>query len=241
MFYEAELQSVPFFRFQELEKIPGLLHAFSSRLTDEASTCAEDDGAHDAKMRFLGLLGLREEQVIQLWQVHSNRVLQLDTSRSLCSAGDGILLTRRGRFAVIRTADCLAALAVDPLEGRLALVHAGWRGTLERVLSRALSGLIEAGSDPATLVLAFGPCIRRCCYEVGADLKDLFALQHHDIERIFEGRHLDLVEANRCQAESLGVTSILDSGLCTRCDRRLYSFRRDRERRRMWAVAGFLS
>ena len=151
------------------------------------------------------------------------------------------MLSKPGLFGIIKTADCLPVLVVDPLRRQLAAVHAGWRGTLGRILGRAIAELIGTGSEPTDLIVALGPCIRSCCYEVGPEFPERFKGKEHDVERIFEGRHLNLIEANRSEAEKAGVGQILDSGLCTCCrPESFYSHRRDQDRRRMWALAGFV-
>ncbi len=242
MFYEKRIRSVPFFQFSELEAIPGLVHAFTSRQTDRACGLESVEDSGEYKTPFLDLLELSAEQTIQIRQIHSNRVLRRTSVDSKRPEGDGLVLTKPGLFGVIRTADCLPVLVVDPLRRQLAVVHAGWRGTLGRILGRAIAELAGTGSDSADLIVALGPCIRSCCYEVGAEFPQRFAGEGHDVERIFEGRHLDLISANQSQAEEAGVGRILDSGLCTCCSpESFYSHRRDQDRGRMWALGGFVA
>ena len=241
MFYEKRIRSVPFFQCSELEEIPGLVHAFTSRQTDQAFGLERVEHSGAEKTAFLDLLGLSTEKTIQIRQIHSNRVLRLASAEINRPEGDGLVLSKPGLFGVIRTADCLPMLVIDPLRRQLAAVHAGWRGTLVRILGRALAELTGTGSEPADLIVALGPCIRSCCYEVGPEFLERFAGEAHDVERIFEGRHLDLIAANRSEAEKAGVGRILDSGLCTCCSpESFYSHRRDQDRRRMWALAGFM-
>ncbi len=241
MFYEKRIRSVPFFQFSELEEISRLVHAFTSRLTDQACglESVQDSGAD--KTPFLDLLELSAGKTIQMRQIHSNRVLRRASAEINRPEGDGLVLSKPGLFGIIKTADCLPVLVVDPLRRQLAAVHAGWRGTLGRILGRAIAELIGTGSEPTDLIVALGPCIRSCCYEVGPEFPERFKGKEHDVERIFEGRHLNLIEANRSEAEKAGVGQILDSGLCTCCrPESFYSHRRDQDRRRMWALAGFV-
>ena len=240
MFYEKRIRSVPFFQFSELEEVPGLVHAFTCRQTDQA--CGLESGERSAvnKTPFLDLLEISAGKTIQLRQVHSNRVLRRASPDIDRPEGDGLVLAKPEIFGVIKTADCLPVLVVDPLRRQLVVVHAGWRGTLGRILRRAIAELAGTGSDPADLTVALGPCIRSCCYEVGPEFPERFKRKGHDVERIFRGRYLDLIEANRVEAEEAGVGRILDSGLCTCCRPEIfYSHRRDQDQRRMWAVAGF--
>ncbi len=240
MFYEKRIRSVPFFQFSELEEIPGVVHAFTSRQTDQACGLDRVEQSAVDKTPFLDLLEITAAKTIQLRQVHSNRVLRRAFPGIDRPQGDGLVLTKPGTFGVIRTADCLPVLVIDPLRRQLAAVHAGWRGTLGRILGRAIGELTGPGSDPARLTVALGPCIRSCCYEVGPEFPERFSREGHDVKRIFQGRNLDLIEANRAEAEAAGVVRIVDSGLCTCCSpETFYSHRRDQDPRRMWALAGF--
>ena len=241
MFYEKRIRSVPFFRFSELEEIPGLVHAFTSRQTDQACGLESVERQAVGKTPFLDLLGLSAARTIQLRQIHSNRVLRRASPDLNRPEGDGLVLTRPGRFGVIKTADCLPVLVIDPVCRQLVAVHAGWRGTLARILGRAIGELTGTDSDPADLTVALGPCIRSCCYEVGPQFPERFSREGHHVERIFRGRNLDLIEAHRVEAEEAGVGRILDSGLCTCCSPKIfYSHRRDQDRRRMWSLVGFV-
>ncbi len=100
--------------------------------------------------------------------------------------------------------------------------------------------LSETNAHPGELVVAVGPSIRRCCYEVGPEVLEQFDRAGHDMNRIASGRQLDIAEANRAQAEELGIKHFLDSGMCTACRTDLfYSYRREGKTGRCWALAGF--
>jgi copper oxidase (laccase) domain-containing protein len=126
----------------------------------------------------------------------------------------------------------------DQVTGAVAAVHAGWRGTAARAVVAGLNALErEFGSRPADVVVAIGPSIGPCCYEVGSDLVDAFAAAGHErylIDRWFstppafaEGfggasrprppLRLDIAGANRDQLILAGVPErqIHDAGLCT--------------------------
>jgi YfiH family protein len=135
----------------------------------------------------------------------------------------------------VRAADCVPLLMADRRRGVVAAVHAGWRGTAARVAPAALDALQrEFGTRPQDLVVAIGPAIGACCYEVGSELVDAFAAAAHErylIERWFATPppprgsfqaerprlHLDVVGANRDQLVLAGVNEgdIHVAGLCT--------------------------
>ncbi len=196
------------------------------------------------KTVFLETLGIRPECVVQLKQIHSDRVVKIDATYShgtMPERADGIQLARAGFFAVIKTADCAPLIAVHPESRTVCALHAGWRGTRDRITRKALTRFLsETNARPDELVVAIGPSIRRCCYEVGPEVLQQFDEAGHDLGRIASGRQLDIVEANRAQVEELGIGRFLDSGMCTACRTDLfYSYRREGKTGRLWALAGF--
>jgi YfiH family protein len=131
----------------------------------------------------------------------------------------------------IKTADCVPLLLEDPVGRRVAAVHAGWRGTIAEIPKVALDELMQRGTQARDVRAAIGPCIRACCYAVGEDLSERFVARFG--AKVSQRRDglvfLDLAFAVRSTLEARGVSQIDDSvSLCTSCDARFYSFRRDR-------------
>jgi YfiH family protein len=137
----------------------------------------------------------------------------------------------------------------DGRTGAVAAVHAGWRGTAASAATAAVTALAHRfGTRPADLVVAIGPSIGGCCYEVGPELVDAFAAAGHErylIDRWFLApapprgsrarprMRLDLTGANRDQLVLSGVPDeqIHIAGLCTAMNLDLLtSYRLERER-----------
>ena len=235
----------PYLAFRSLTGIPSFVHAVTTRATDASGKALPAGRSPEPDEEFLAALGIPSRRLILLEQEHADQVLAVGAARPACGAGhppaDAVILTSPGWYAAIRTADCLSVVVVDPQRRVLGLAHAGWRGTCAGVTTKAAARLLRlTGAAPEDLRVAFGPCIRSCCYEVGEEVRVAFRERGHETEKIFQGRRLDLVRANRLQLEQLGVTRIVDSGLCTSCrGDRFYSYRREETERRMWTVAGF--
>ncbi|MBI3447830.1 MAG: polyphenol oxidase family protein [Acidobacteria bacterium] len=162
---------------------------------------------------------------------------------------DAVAVTTGGGAAAIATADCVGAILLDPGSGAFAVVHAGWRGTLARVVPAAIETLtIRGGARPGRMVMAMGPSIRGCCYEVGEEVLAPFRRSFPDADRrgIFGERGgretVDLVAANRALAEQCGLDplGIHASDLCTSCRTDLcWSYRKaGAGAGRMWTLAG---
>ncbi len=106
-------------------------------------------------------------------------------------------------------------------------MHAGWRGSAGEIVTAAVQ---KMSADPTDIWAAIGPCIRECCYEVGADVAQHFSRWTVPAVKPNGKQNLNLAEANRRQLEMAGVPAdqIFDSGLCTYCRiETFYSFRRE--------------
>jgi YfiH family protein len=136
----------------------------------------------------------------------------------------------------VKTADCVPVLLGDAETGAFAAVHAGWRGTSDSIVKRAIEQLQhEYTVRPENLRAAIGPAANVCCYEVGSEVINLFK------ERFLESKHLtptrvghariDLQQANRDQLINAGVSPdrIHVAPLCT-MDRTdlFFSYRREK-------------
>jgi len=153
------------------------------------------------------------------------------------------VLTRRSGLAVgVRTADCLPVLFADAGAGVVGAAHAGWRGLVAGVLGAAIDELVRLGAARERLRAAFGPCIGVCCFEVGAEVAELFADRPDAVQRAAGARpHVDLVAAARHDLRRAGLTlPPVVTGLCTACRTDLFhSWRAERARTgRLLAVIG---
>ena len=124
-------------------------------------------------------------------------------------------------WLMVKTADCVPLLLIDPDTRHYAALHAGWRGTAQGILPRLLSSWKKQGSSLSGVRMELGPHIRACCYEVGQDCLDQFsheALKHGAVP-VNGGHHLNLGAVLSQQAIDLGVAAanIQVSDQCTRC------------------------
>jgi polyphenol oxidase len=166
---------------------------------------------------------------IRVKQIHSDIVIPV-SSTGCNEEGDALVTSAHGSFIGIRTADCVPLLLVDHTNRAVAAVHAGWRGSAANIAGAAVRKLSEVyQTKPADLVVAIGPSIGQCCFEVGSEVAAQF-------EQFLPGagshRRIDLVAVNRRQLLGADVkeAAIDISGLCTACDHATFhSWRRDRE------------
>jgi len=179
-----------------------------------------------------------ETPIVPLKQIHSNLVrlsVSEDAGRALPWKADGHFTAEPGILLAAMTADCIPVLVADPRNKVVAAFHAGWRGTVKRILELGVGRMrLEFGSRHEDLIAAIGPGVGPCCYAVGEEVRSEFESQFayaaelfHEVydsdpvrtkypmlfltqrapghSEIGPSQHLDLIEANRRQ--------LLDAGL----------------------------
>ena len=180
-----------------------------------------------------------------LRQVHSDKVLEARE----CGPGvegDALITRDQGIFVGVKTADCVPILIADPVHRAVAAVHAGWRGTLAGIAATTVTRMGEKfSSQPEDLVVAIGPSIGVCCFEVGPEVAVEFGGIFPERGDLLQKTSLDLREANLRQLLGAGVcASRIDTDPpCTCCGgAEFYSWRRDRiAGQRMFAAIGSIS
>jgi YfiH family protein len=239
-FILREFKGIPYYSCRAFESLPGLCHGFSTRHGGVSSLdrCSLNLGntpwdsperIQENRLRFLSALRLEKARLTTLRQVHSNRVHIIEDISGQWNQSEGdALATRVENVALaVQVADCLPVLVADPVHNAVAAVHSGWRGTLSGVLPRTIQEMQRAfESDPAQLLVAIGPGIRACCYEVGIEVAERFEREYpgRGIAKTANARAgkylLDLGRALDIQLNLAGICleNRHDLGACTRCN-----------------------
>jgi polyphenol oxidase len=137
-----------------------------------------------------------------------------------------------GVACAVRSADCGTLLIGDRVTGAVCAVHSGWRGTVQGAAAAGIRALREVVGADGDLVVAVGPLIEKCCFEVGddvaAELAACSASGESAIDRSRDKPHVDLRAILDAQLAGAGVAAVEHVRGCTVCDRlRFFSFRRD--------------
>jgi hypothetical protein len=241
-------------KVEEWKQYEWLFHGFSTRgggisqvyggSTLNLGWTKEDDSISVAenRRRFLGAVcnGRAGSVLVGVKQIHSNiaRLVKRDDG-----ALEGRLQTKEGKAVLqgdglitdvprvllgVGTADCVPVLVVDVAKRVVAAFHAGWRGTVTRIVERGVATMQEEyGSTALDLVAAIGPSIGPCCYAVGEEVWSEFGKQFKYSTELFIRTNdsadirLNLWEANRRQLLDAGVpeASVVTMGECTACAR----------------------
>jgi YfiH family protein len=239
-------------RAESLSKIPWLVHGFSTRqggVTEEyggkqlnLGITKEDTRENVARNRelFARALGARNDSqlwpLVQMHQVHSPIIHRVrSASDPHPTAGDGLITDVPEILIAVKIADCIPVIAVDLTRRAVGAFHAGWRGTAQRIVEKGIGEMRrQFGSDPNDILVAIGPGIGVCCYQVGDEVleqfRSQFAYADELVEEVFDSHslhakypllflnqrapghgelpkvpHLDLIKANTRQAIDAGV------------------------------------
>ena len=167
------------------------------------------------------------------YQTHKDKIALIDADfllkaeeekQRLLYGVDALITNQKNICIGIGTADCVPILIYDPLNHVLAAIHAGWRGTAERLPEKTISLMISTyGSLPGNLLVAIGPSIAQKNFEVGDEVITAFRDAKFDISRIAEKNkstqkyHIDLWMSNQIALVEQGVLTenIEISNLCT--------------------------
>lgn len=250
----VELLQIPAW-LQEKGLKKWLWHGFSTRRGGVSRAYCAEDAAGELNLGFTAtdrredvernrrllaeaITGSAQTPIIPLRQFHSNLVLvadKNDVNRPAPRKADGVMSAVPGVLVAIQTADCIPVLVADRRKRVVAAFHAGWRGTVKRIVELGVGRMrLEFGCRPEDLVAAIGPGAAQCCYAVGEELLSEFESQFTYARELFREvfdsdpvrtkypmlfltqrapghspigpqLHLDLIEANRRQLLDAGV------------------------------------
>jgi polyphenol oxidase len=234
-----------------LDKIEGIDYIFTTRAGGSGSGALDFDrkGFNEQQVRksyevVAESLGIEVSDIFVMNQVHGARVTVLK-ERPKKENMFGVVetdgaVTNLHRLALsILTADCVPLLMADINGGLVGAVHAGWRGTVAGISTEAVKTMVDSfGSRAEDIVVAMGPAIGPCCYEVGPEVAEEIQgtaglLEDCLVEKGGGKFRLDLYRLNRHILEASGIRSdnIVSVDLCTHCNQDLfYSYRREGEK-----------
>jgi polyphenol oxidase len=241
-------------------RLQWLIHGFSTRLGGKTTVYRPDDKrASDLNLGFtdsderkivasnrrlfvsatsegkdnLGLVTLRQIHSSLIWRVQAKDIQA--NGKPAVLKGDGLMTNEPGVLLGIQTADCIPVLVADRKKRAVAAFHAGWRGTLARIVENGVGRMrLEFGSKPEDLIASVGPGIGGCCYSIGGEVREQFESQFSYAPDLFHevyesdpvrekypmlfltarapghsdlgpAMHLDLAEANRKQLLAAGL------------------------------------
>jgi polyphenol oxidase len=186
------------------------------------------------RQRAAAAIGYDPSRLALSRQVHGCDLINVAPRQSgVIGEADGLVVSGPNAVVGILTADCAPVVVAGA--GPAAVLHGGWRGLVAGVLRAGVEAV--GGAEVAWI----GPCIKACCYEVGAEVLAAFDEAGLPVaERNGDAGRVDIADAARASLEEVGVGNIVDSGICTHCNLNYYSYRRDGVTGRQGAIVSFL-
>jgi YfiH family protein len=256
--------SLTILRAKHLSQFPWLIHGFSTRVGGSSRAYGKNDlnlgftkddrkaavernraaflreigACGDSRPRLSGRAKLDSKALwplVTARQIHSDIIRSIDSVPEEPLSGDGLITATPGLLLAIQTADCLPVILVDTKRHVVGVFHAGWRGTVSRIVEKGVGEMHRCfGTNPRDIKAAIGPGIGGCCYEVGEEVRIKFESQFEYGASLFRETKdsdpvrekypllfltarapghselpkkifLDLVEANRQQLLAAGV------------------------------------
>ncbi len=192
-------------RAKQLSEFPWLVHGFSTRVggssraygkgnlnlgftKDDSKAAVERNRAAflqsvcgDSRPRLSSRAkhdGKALWPLITVRQIHSDIIRCIDSIPAEPLSADGLITATPALLLAIQTADCLPVILVDTKRHAVGVFHAGWRGTVQRIVEKGVGEMHRCfGSNPRDLKAAIGPGIGGCCYEVGEEVRIKFESQ----------------------------------------------------------------
>jgi len=245
---------IPLNHFENLQPFDDIVHFVTTRQGGLSSgvyasfnlgyTAGDSDSIVDKNRQLLArAIGIKTGQLITVRQSHTHKVRIVDresaAANSESESCDAQVTNVPGKCLTVIVADCVPILLYEPTRKVIAAVHAGWRGTVRKIVSETLKVMTgKFDCNPRHILAGVGPSIGPCCYEVGQDVIDEVVTRLGSRESfLIEGEkigkaRLDLWEANRRQMIEAGL--LLDHieipQICTSCNTdKYYSYRKEKD------------
>jgi hypothetical protein len=130
--------------------------------------------------------GRKSWPLISLRQIHSDLIHRVDGVPREPLAGDGVVTDTPGLMVAVQAADCFPIVLADRKRRVVGVIHAGWRGTVKRIVEKGVGEMQRYfDCEPRDIVVAIGPGVQACCYEVGEDVRVKFRSQFSYADILF--------------------------------------------------------
>lgn len=235
---EKHYEDILYYEIEGFNQYEGFTHLFSSRIGWDQKNIFKD---------LSKILNLSDERIYRAKQVHGRDIIIIDNQdnkKIQYEEADGLITNIPGIALCTYHADCVPVYFYDREKRVIGLAHAGWKGTLNNIVEVIINNMKKGFQcNLNDIVVAIGPAIGVCCYEIGEDVvelfKDRFDNPHIIIAR--DGKiYLDLWKANKINLINAGIKddNIYHSNFCTSCNLdTLYSYRREKGTRNRMIAA----
>lgn len=244
-FKENEKNNIKYYTIPAFEDTSLTNHAFTTRdLNLGFNTLASDEDIIENFKIICSQLETSIEDSVLSMQTHKTdiRIVTSDdkgkglTKQRDYNDVDGLVTDEKGLALFTFYADCVPLFFLDPKKQVIGVAHGGWRGTVGKIAKNMIETMKETyQSSPEDILVAVGPSVGSCCYEVGRDVYEQFNESFKEISTILKEKDkdkwtLDLWEANKIVIEESGVplSNITMGKMCTSCNNhKFFSYRKE--------------
>lgn len=234
------IEKEKYFVFEDLVK-EDVYHLFTKKPFNFDPNEVSEEEIQKEYQEIESLLGCSFPKICQPLQTHTNIVKKVDENTVLPLENvDGLVTNLKGVALVTRLADCQGILLYDPKKKVIGNIHSGWKGTLGRIIKKAVLLMEEEyGCESQDIKAYICPSIQKCCFEVEEDVMRAFKKEFKDLlveENITKGKpkegrdkyYIDLVALNQKVLQKIGLlpSHIFVSHICTKCEHeKIFSYR----------------
>lgn len=239
--------SIEYLQFKKLLQYPSVQHAYTLKSNDLLNFKIKGQDRtllNQSYARIADALNLEANNIIKPNQNHTSNV-EIAPNIETYEEADGVLTNKKNITALTSSADCTSLLLYDPKCQVIGSIHSGWRGTLQAIAQVAIKKMINKfGSNPQDIICCICPSIRKCCFEVRSDVKELFEKKYHNLPQLptiienigikngVQKYVIDTTKINQILLKQMGLQdeNIIDSNICTVCNSKYFhSCRANRE------------
>lgn len=236
-------ENIEYLQFKKLQKYNNIIsHGYSVGIDKNFRTFKsnrepllnnEYENSMNNYKQFCKQIGADYKNIIKANQAHTDNVVNIDeininNTIDTKILSDGLITNKREIVLATTNADCILLLFFDPVKKVIANTHSGWKGTLQEISIKTVEKMINIyGCNPKDIIVCICPSIRKCHFEVGEDVKEIFYKQFKKLRNTDEfifNRHekwyVDTVYINKMLLKGMGISedNIEDSGICSVCN-----------------------
>lgn len=233
---QKTVNGISLYQFESFNELP-IQHAFFGRKggvslahyesLNQGNTVGESrENIIENRRRSFEAIQRPVESIFDVWQVHGTTILCSEAPRPLDEPhqkADAVFTQNPEVTLFMRFADCVPIMLFDPITKTVGIIHAGWQGTVKKIVSVAIETIREHYQvDPANLFAGIGPSIGKCHYQVGNEVVEAvnnsFGSHADALIEFREGKsYFDLWKANEILLKTAGVSKIQVAEICTAC------------------------
>ena len=251
-------KDIEYLQFKKLLEFPEIKHAYAIGL-DKNFKIYENPNEDEKQINklseksykeILNELGLEYKNIVNTNQQHTDNIQTItkkinenEPDFNMYKDTDGLITNKKNIILSSINADCILIVFYDPIKKVIANVHSGWRGTLQRISTKAVEKMKkEFNCNPKDIICCMSPSIRQCHFEVDKDVFDKFENEFKDLEKFKDTYtyneekqkwYMDTIKINRIilKNEGLKEENIIDSGICSYCNKDIiHSYRATKEK-----------